>query len=87
MIDLQRLITGHIVTTATAALTGRPGGETLVQALPAAGQTAEAAKAATSRRKSEKAITAVFETLDASQAPESEAARNGNGKHPFRQRR
>jgi hypothetical protein len=30
VIDLQRLITGHIVTTATAALTGRPAGETLV---------------------------------------------------------
>ena len=51
VIDLQRLITGHIVATATAALTGRPGGEALVQALPAAGGTAEAAKAATSRRK------------------------------------
>ncbi len=87
VIDLQRLITGHIVTTATAALTGRPGGEALVQALPAAGEAAEAAKAATSKRKSGKAITAEFEMLDASQAPESEAASNGNGKRPFRQRR
>lgn len=68
MIDLQRLITGPIVTTATAALTRRPGGEVLVQAFPAADRTAEAAKAAESRRKSAKAITAGFETLDASQA-------------------
>jgi hypothetical protein len=45
VIDLQRLITGHIVATATAALTGRPGGEALVQALPAAGEAAEGAKA------------------------------------------
>ena len=29
VIDLQRLITGHIVATATAALTGRPGEEAL----------------------------------------------------------
>ena len=79
VIDLQRLITGHIVATATAALTGRPGGEALVQALPAAGGTAEAAKAATSKRKSGKAITAEFETLDASQASESEVSRNGHG--------
>lgn len=35
VIDLQRLITGHIVTTATAALTGRPTGETLVKLEPA----------------------------------------------------
>jgi hypothetical protein len=56
-----------------------------VQALPAAGEAAEAAKTAAPKRKSRKAITAAFETLDASQAPESEAARNGNGKHPFRQ--
>ncbi len=34
VIDLQRLITGHIVTTATAALTGRPAGETLVELEP-----------------------------------------------------
>ena len=64
VIDLQRLITGHIVATATAALTGRSGGETLVQALPAAGGTAEAAKAATPKRKTGKAITAEFETLE-----------------------
>src|SRR5215813_8785604 len=64
VIDLQRIITGHIVTTATAALTGRPGGEVLVQALPAAEELAEAARAATSRRKSGKTITAEFETLD-----------------------
>ena len=76
MIDLQRLITGHIVTTATAALTGRPGGEALVQVLPAAGGTAEAAKAATPKRKSGKAITAELETLDASQASGSEVSRN-----------
>src|SRR5215813_15114021 len=61
VIDLQRIITGHIVTTATAALTGRPGGEVLVQALPAAGEISEAAKVATSRRKSGKVITAEFE--------------------------
>ena len=79
VIDLQRLITGHIVATATAALTGRPGGEALVQALPAAGGTAEAAKAVTSRRKSEKAITAQFETLDASQAGDREVSRNEHG--------
>lgn len=35
VIDLQRLITGHIVTTATAALSGRPAGETLVELAPA----------------------------------------------------
>ena len=35
VIDLQRLITGHIVTTATTALTGRPAGETLVELAPA----------------------------------------------------
>ena len=84
VIDLQRLITGHIVTTATAALTGRPGGEALVQALPEANGTAETTKTTTSKRKSGKSITAQFETLDVSQAPESEAASNGNGKHPFR---
>ena len=54
---------------------------------PAAGGTAEAAKAAPPKRKSGKAITGELETLDVSQAPESEAASNGNGKHPFRQRR
>jgi hypothetical protein len=59
----------------------------LVQALPAAGESADSAKAATPKRKSGKAITADFETLDASEAPESEAASNGNGKHPFRQSR
>ena len=79
MIDLQRLITGHIVATATAALDLRPGGEALVQALPAASGTAEAAKAATPRRKSGKAITAQFEILDASQAGDREGSRNGHG--------
>ena len=34
VIDLQRLITGHIVTTATTALSGRPAGETLVELAP-----------------------------------------------------
>src|SRR5689334_13343193 len=50
VIDLQRIITGHIVTPSTAALTGRPGGEALVQALPATGGTAEVDKAAPPRR-------------------------------------
>ena len=35
VIDLQRLITGHIVTTSTTALTGRPAGETVVELAPA----------------------------------------------------
>jgi hypothetical protein len=83
VIDLQRLITGHIVATAMAALTGRPGGEALVQALPAAaGGTAEAAKAATPRRKSRKAITAGLESVDASLAGDREVSRNGHGTFP-----
>ena len=44
------------------------GAAVQVKALPAAGETEEAAKAATPKRKSGKAITADFETLDASQA-------------------
>jgi hypothetical protein len=51
------------VATATAALTGRLGGEALVQALPATGETAEAAKVATPKRKRGEAITAEFEAL------------------------
>jgi hypothetical protein len=46
-----------------------------VKALPAAG---EAAKAATPKRKSGKAITAEFETLDASQAGDREVSNNGH---------
>lgn len=53
-----------------------------VKALPAPEQTSAAD--ATPKRKSAKAITTEFETLDASQAPESGDASNGNGKHPFR---
>ena len=65
------------------------GGPAQVQALPAAGQTEEAeeaSKGVSPRRKLGKTITAGSEPLDASTPPESEAASNGNGKHPFRQR-
>ena len=78
VIDWQRIITGHIVTTATVALTGWLGGEALVQALSAAGESAEVAKAATRKRKSGKALTAAFEALDASQAP----VVRSSGRHP-----
>src|ERR1051326_5448894 len=60
VIDLQRIITGHMVTTATAALTGWPGGEVLVQALPAAGESAEVGKVATPKRRGTKLITANY---------------------------
>ena len=63
------------------------GAAVQVKALPAAGETAEAARAATPKQTSRKAFPAEFETLDASQASESEAAANGNGKRPFRQSR
>ena len=63
------------------------GGPVQVQALPAAGQTGAAAQAAKPKRPPAKAITAEFQPLDVSTSPESEDATNGNGKHPFRQRR
>src|ERR1051326_2342039 len=60
------------------------GAAVQVKALPAAGETAKAARAVTPKRESGKAFPAEFEMLDASQAGESEAAANGNGKDPFR---
>jgi hypothetical protein len=54
-----------------------------VKALPVAGEAAEAANVGTLKRKSGRAIIAEFKMLDASQALESEAASNGNGKPPF----
>src|ERR1051326_7644548 len=54
-----------------------------VKALPAPEPPREAAVAPV-KRKTSKAIPAEFETFDASQAGESEAARNGNGKDSFR---
>ena len=53
------------------------GGPVPVQALPAAGQTGEAAQAAKPKRTAAKAITAEFQTLDASQTAESEGSSNG----------
>lgn len=58
------------------------GGPVQVQALPAAGQTGEAAQAAKPKRTPAKAITSEFQTLDASQAAESEGSSNGH--HSFR---
>ena len=59
------------------------GGPVQVQALPAAGQTSEAAQGAKPKRSPAKAITAEFQTLDASQA-ESEGSSNGH--NSFRSR-
>ena len=53
------------------------GGPVQVQALPAAGQTSEAAQAAKPKRTAAKAITAEFQTLDPSQT-ESEGSNNGH---------
>ena len=63
------------------------GGPVQVQARPSAGQTGEAAKGATSKRSSAKAITAEFQTLEPGQRPESEDESLGNGKRPFRRSR
>src|SRR5690348_16679973 len=53
------------------------GGPVQVQALPAAGQMEEAIPA-TSKKGGSKAITAEFQTLDASQGAESEGSSNGH---------
>jgi deazaflavin-dependent oxidoreductase (nitroreductase family) len=53
------------------------GGQVQVQALPAAGQTGEAAPAS-SKKGGSKAITAQFQTLDPSKATESEGSSNGH---------
>lgn len=53
-----------------------------VKALPEAGSATEAAKAATPKRRRGAAITAAFETLDASQAGDREVSQNGHGTFP-----
>ena len=53
------------------------GGPVQVQALPAAGQT-DAAASESLKKGASKAITAEFQTLDASQAAESEGSNNGH---------
>jgi hypothetical protein len=54
------------------------GGPMQVQALPEAGQTGEAAQAATPKRGSSKSITGQFQTLDPSQVAETEGSSNGH---------
>ena len=57
------------------------GGPVQVQALPAAGQTGEAASAG-GKKGGSKAITAEFQTLDVSRS--REIAGSSNGHRPFR---
>ena len=61
------------------------GGPVQVQALPAAGQTGEAAQDAKSKRTAAKAITAEFQTLDPAKTTES--AGSSNGHRSFRSHR
>ncbi len=61
------------------------GGPVEMQALPAAGQTGEAAQVAPSKRGAAKPIAAQFQTLDASMAAESEGSSNGH--RSFRRQR
>lgn len=71
----------HIFEHAIAAFTPveqQLGGPVQVQALPAAGQTGEAAQGAKPKRTAAKAFTAEFQTLDPSQRAETEVSSNGH---------
>ena len=73
---LERRIFEHAFT-AFDQVEQQLGGPVQVQALPAAGQTGKAVSAS-SKKGGSKAITAEFQSLDASQATESEGSSNGH---------